>query len=67
MRAIYTGLELSTGLVIRGLIKTKECNSLMKDSWEFSETIRIVKMVTNQIKRREKPRKGALGFSLRRG
>lgn len=67
MRAIYIGLKLSTGLVIRGLIKAKECNSLMKDSWGFSETIRIEKMVTNQIKRREKQRTGALGFSLRRG
>lgn len=41
MRAVYIGVELSNGLVFRGLIKTRERNSLMKDSREYAIATRL--------------------------
>lgn len=55
-------MELSNGLVFRGLIKTRERNSLMKDSRECAMLHDFRIMVTNQIIRRENLSSGAQAF-----
>lgn len=67
MRAVYIGVELSNGLVFRGLIKTRERNSLMKDTREYAIATRLQNHgdKSDHSTSESEPRRP--GFSLRPG